>query len=58
MSYDSNKSLAHCQTTDKANSGFGLGGLSSDQGEFLAANKLQDGGASQKGAKNVNEQQP
>lgn len=52
-----NKSIAHCQTTDKANSGEGLNGLHGTPDVLLAA-KLQDGGASQKGAKNVNEQQP
>ena len=56
MSYG-NKSIEHCQTTDRANSEFGTNGLHGTP-DVLAANKLQDGGASQKGAKNVNEQQP
>jgi hypothetical protein len=57
MSYGNSKSVEHCQTTDKANAGFGTGGLTST-GELLKAGTLQDGGASQKGAKNVSEQQP
>ena len=51
------KSLEHCQTTDKANAEWGMNGLHST-GELHAASKLQDGGASQKGAKQPNEQQP
>jgi hypothetical protein len=56
MSYG-NKSLEHCQTTDKANSDFGTNGLHGTP-DVLLASKLQDGGASQKGAKQPNEQQP
>lgn len=44
------KMIEECQTTDKANAGFGTGGLTSTP-DVLTANKLQDGGASQKGAK-------
>lgn len=58
MAYGSNKSIEHCQTTDAANNGFGTKQLSTETPDVLYPNKLQDGGASQKGAKNVNEQQP
>ena len=51
------KMIEQCQTTDKANAGFGTGGLTSTP-DVLLANKLQDGNASQKGAKQPNEQQP
>jgi len=53
------KSLKDCQTTDKANSQKGeTAGLSSNQGDFFKSAKLQDGGASGKGEKPRNEQQP
>lgn len=45
------------QSTDAANSGFGLGGLSESQGEPMICATLVDGGDSQKGAKQPNSTQ-
>jgi hypothetical protein len=51
--------LKRCQTTDEANNTPGeTAGLSSNQGKFLPSGKLQDGGASNKGEKDPNAQQP
>lgn len=51
MPYGTQKSIEHCQTTDAANAGFGTKQLSSNQGNFMAANALQDGNASNQGEK-------
>lgn len=51
------KMLEECQTTDRANSEFGTNGLHGTP-DVLTANKLEDGGASGKGAKPRTEQQP
>ena len=51
MPYGTQKDVAHCQTTDAANAGFGTKQLSSNQGNFMASNKLQDGNASNQGEK-------
>jgi hypothetical protein len=45
------------QSTDATNSGFGLEGLSENQGEPFVAATLVDGGDSQKGAKQPNSPQ-
>lgn len=51
------KMLKECQTSDRENGEWGMNGLHGTP-DVLTANKLQDGGASQKGAKQPNEQQP
>lgn len=51
------KMLEECQTTNSENSGWGMNGLHGTP-DVLTANKLEDGGASGKGAKPRTEQQP